>query len=178
MGPADAIYATFADSFVPEADWVALKETLAATGDVASISTISQTPPEGTLPANRSEIDGAFERETVADIAGHLADAGTPFAAKALERLQKGSPLAMACGLRTIRAARDIGLLDTFKLEYRFTHRAQQSSDFLEGIRAQVIDRDFAPRWRHNDFDVPTEEIDAMLAPLGVADWSFEGEDT
>jgi len=52
------------------------------------------------------------------------------------------------------------------ELEYRFTHRAQAQGDFLEGIRAAIIDRDRTPRWRYPE-GAPEAEIAAMLAPLG-----------
>ncbi|MEF9605387.1 enoyl-CoA hydratase/isomerase family protein, partial [Paracoccus sp. PXZ] len=38
MGPGDAIFAGFADAYIPEAEWPALIERLAETGDVAAIA--------------------------------------------------------------------------------------------------------------------------------------------
>jgi len=52
-------------------------------------------------------------------------------------------------------------------MEYRFTHRWLASTDFVEGVRAAVIDKDHAPRWRHDDVAaVPPALIVDLLAPL------------
>ena len=49
MGPDDAIYAGFADSYAPWDRWEALKAALAETGDVGVIADFTETPPEGDL---------------------------------------------------------------------------------------------------------------------------------
>jgi hypothetical protein len=59
--------------------------------------------------------------------------------------------------------------------EYRFTHRAMEQGDFLEGIRAAIIDKDRNPRWRHGSVAAVTKaEVAAMLAPLGAEEWTIE----
>ena len=58
-------------------------------------------------------------------------------------------------------------LHDALDLEYRFTHRAMQHGDFLEGIRAAIIDKDRTPRWQHGLDSVPAPDLNRMIAPLG-----------
>ena len=48
-----------------------------------------------------------------------------------------------------------------------------ESGDFLEGIRAQIIDRDRQPRWRHALDTLPEDAADTMLAPLGDQELTF-----
>ena len=51
--------------------------------------------------------------------------------------------------------------------EYRVSHRIASEGDFLEGVRAQIIDKDRDPHWRLALDEVTPETVAAMLAPLG-----------
>jgi hypothetical protein len=52
-------------------------------------------------------------------------------------------------------------------MEYRFTHRSAEEGDFIEGIRALVIDKDKSPKWQHGLTDPLLSAASAMLRPLG-----------
>jgi 3-hydroxyisobutyrate dehydrogenase len=52
-------------------------------------------------------------------------------------------------------------------LEYRFTSRSMEHGDFIEGIRAAIIDKDRKPKWQFCDGAVPTAALSKMLKPLG-----------
>jgi enoyl-CoA hydratase len=57
------------------------------------------------------------------------------------------------------------------RLEYRLSQRFCAAHDFREGVRAVVIDKDNAPRWRPDRLDAVTHaEIDAYFAPLPQGD--------
>ncbi|SMX30892.1 enoyl-CoA hydratase/isomerase family protein [Octadecabacter ascidiaceicola] len=174
MGPADAITATFADYFVPEAEWGDLKTKMIDDADLSAIEVATKSAPEGTLVQNAAAIDDLFAGQTISEIAANLANSDTEFAAAAAKKLSKGAPLSLACALVTIRQARQGDLKAALQMEYRFSYRAQEQGDFLEGIRAQIIDRDFKPKWQHADFDVPPKDIDTMLAGLGPFEWTEE----
>ncbi|MCG3267106.1 enoyl-CoA hydratase/isomerase family protein [Yoonia sp. I 8.24] len=178
MGPFDAIFAGFADYFVSQDDWVDLIDDLAKTGSIAKITKMAQPVQKGDLESQQSEIDALFGGATLSEIGVNLAESHSQFAEETSKRLAKGSPLAMACGLELIRAARSGDLSDALEREYRFSYRAQKQGDFLEGIRAQIIDRDFAPKWHHSGFDVPRADIDQMIESLGANDWTETGEPT
>ncbi|ARE42049.1 3-hydroxyisobutyryl-CoA hydrolase [Rhodovulum sp. P5] len=169
MGPADAIYAGFADHFIPEADWPDLTAELIATGDIGAVENAGQTPDRGALPGLQAAVDAAFAGETLRDVVAALRADSSDFAADTLKRLTRGSPLAIACAIEMQnRMGPGTTIREALALEYRFTHRAPEHSDFLEGIRAAIIDKDKSPRWRHTDLGaVPDEDIAAMLAPLG-----------
>ncbi|HCP80561.1 MAG TPA: enoyl-CoA hydratase [Octadecabacter sp.] len=172
MGPADAITATFADHFVPEAQWDDLKAKLIGDADITAIDAATQPAPEGTLVQNAAIIDDLFSGDTISEIAAKLAKDETEFAAAAAKKLSKAAPLSLACALVTIRQARMSDMKAALQMEYRFSHRAQEQGDFLEGIRAQIIDRDFKPEWQHTNFDVPPQDIEKMLADLGPLEWT------
>ena len=175
LGPADAMFAGFADFFVPESDWNALKTILIETGDAGQIASFAHEPPEGRLDALRPEIDAHFAAPSLAAIARSLAASGTEFAAEALKMLTRAAPLSAACTIEIIRRLRpDATMRRALDLEYRFTSRAMEHADFLEGIRARIIDKDRNPRWRHAGPDAVTkQDVEGMLAPLGDDALSF-----
>lgn len=164
MGPGDAIFAGFADSFVPEADWPALRDRLAETGDVNLI--LPHPAPEAPL---RDRAVSGFGETSVAAIIAALETAGDEAVLKVLRR---NSPLSMAATLALVRAARgDRDIRDSLSRELRFTARATADSDFIEGVRAQLIDKDRNPRWSAH---ASAAHVAAMLAPLGAEELNWE----
>jgi enoyl-CoA hydratase len=172
MGPGDAILTGFADSFIPEAEWPALKDRLAESGDAGLIR--PYPAPEAPL---RDRDLSAFAASTVEGIIAALENSGDEVTLKALRR---NSPLSMAATLELVRAARgDRDMRDSLSRELRFTARATEQSDFIEGVRAQLIDRR-NPQW---SADAGPAHIAAMLAPLGQdgpsqeLNWELNWED-
>ncbi len=171
MGPADALHAGFADHYIPRAHWPGLIDTLCETGDAAHVARLAAEPgAPGPAEAARAEIDAAFAGETLGDILAALAASPSDLARSAEKAMRRNSPLSMACTLRLIRAARaEPGLAAALTREFRFTWRSAEMGDFVEGIRAAIIDKDRNPKWRHAGPEAVTgAEIDAMLAPLGA----------
>lgn len=175
MGPGDALHAGFADLFLPESDWDSTKAALVASGDATALT--GRTPPTATLTETTPLIDAAFGQDSVSAIAAQLATDPSPFAQKALAALHRNSPLAMACTLEMLRRlGHGSTLRQALKQEFRGTWRSLEQGDFLEGIRAAIIDKDKSPRWRHDGPDAVTQaEIDTILAPLGADELTFEG---
>ncbi len=170
MGAADAIYVGFADHFVPEARWPALTTVLEQTGDAAEVAEFVETTPAGKLAHQQSEIDALFAGENLAAIEKALMAAETEFATAALKSLRRNSPLSTAVAIEMIRRLRDkADIHDALDMEYRYTYRSMEHGDFLEGIRAAIIDKDRNPKWRHASIhDVPDQDVARMLAPLGA----------
>ncbi|GIT92413.1 enoyl-CoA hydratase [Jannaschia pagri] len=167
MGPGDAIYAGFADLYIP-GNWDDLKSELCATGDVTLADAAGIRPPEAPLRDWQGEIDLTWGGETLGDVARALADATGPAAEAARSAIDRNAPLSMACAVEMLhRLGDDPTIEQALGMEYRFTHRALEHSDFVEGIRAQIIDKDRSPRWRHGSaMDVPAVEVSSMLRPL------------
>ncbi|MCL4188524.1 MAG: enoyl-CoA hydratase/isomerase family protein [Rhodobacteraceae bacterium] len=165
MGPALAIAAGFGDRFVPEAEWERLKARLAADGDAGCIAEAPAPPPDA--PPEPGWTAGAFAGAGIAAIRAALSAEAAPAAAAAAAALDAASPLALEVTLRLVRAAREApGLQPALTREYRATCHALEHGDFLEGVRAQVIDKDRRPRWRHaGPAAVPEGEVAAALSP-------------
>jgi enoyl-CoA hydratase/carnithine racemase len=178
MGPCDAILAGFADHFIPEDEWPALIANLEATGDTVALTRAATGAPDGKLPALMDAINSHFAAGDLDAITASLTADDSAFATATLASLAGKSPLAMAATLAILQKLRATkgDLRAALKLEYHFTFRAQEQADFLEGIRALIIDKDKSPRWRHPGLSVPKADIDALLAPLGPDGLTFEEE--
>ena len=170
MGPGDAIHAGFADYYVPEAAWADLKAALCETGDWEAVDRAALPAPESPLAADQREIDWLFSGETLRDILNLLRRSESPVAARALDAMAKNSPLSMAAAVELILRSRGRDTIEgALELEYRFSARAREKGDFLEGIRAAIIDKDRTPRWRHDAMDgAGVMEVAGMLLPLGA----------
>lgn len=178
LGAADAILAGFADSYIPEADWPALIAALCETGDADAVTRAARPAPQGTLAPQMAQIDRHFAHASLNDILASLRADDSDFAAATLKSLSRNSPLSMACTVEMVHRLRGTkGIRPALDMEYRYTWRAMEQADFLEGIRAAIIDKDRIPRWRHDLDGVTQDDVDAMLAPLGADALTFEEED-
>lgn len=175
MGPADAIYAGFADSYVPAARLDELKAQLEESGDVSVISGFSTAPPEaGELDYFRLPLDDVFSAATAVELEAQLERAAgpdLPWSAKTLEALRRGCPLSVAATMVMVREARAMTLEDALEQEYRFVSRVMEEGEFLEGVRAMIIDKDRAPKWAKPALsDVTASDVERMLRPAEGGD--------
>lgn len=176
MGPADAILAGFADLYIPEDRWEALKTRLVESGDASVILAATSEPPTGRLVALRPEIDTLFAGRTASEIRKTLRSANSPFASETLTAFDRAAPLSAAVCVEMLHRLRKTpDMQRALELEYRFTYRAMAHADFIEGIRAAIIDKDRKPRWRHTNAErVGETEVAQMLAPLGMRTLRFD----
>jgi enoyl-CoA hydratase len=157
----DAIHAGFADVYVHRARLDSLKTALVSTGDVSAVDHFRAPPPPSSLAARQQIIDATFSASTLSEIIDRLRADASNFANGSIDAISKGSPLSALMILSTIRDATSIEI--ALRNEYRFVSRVLEHGDFLEGIRAIVIDKDRKPVWRHKDIaSVPAELVATM----------------
>ena len=168
MGPGDALHCGFADHFIPRANWPGLISTLCETGTTDAIS--GSTAPDSPLAQAQPLIDRSFSGERFPDIMRAISTTPPDSLQKALDKIARNAPLAMCVTVEFIQQVRmRPTIAHALDLEYRYTSRALAQGDFLEGIRAALIDRDKSPRWKHAGWDsVPDCDILAMTLPLGT----------
>ncbi len=132
--------------------------------------------PAETLRPHMSEISRHFSLPTMVEIEASLraqakADAqdGSEWAQGVLQQMAGHSPLMMCVTLEQIRRARSMTLAQVFRMERDivrncFALRKGRDSETVEGVRALVIDKDHAPRWRHAALvEVAPAEVDAFF---------------
>jgi enoyl-CoA hydratase len=171
MDAGDAIYAGFADHFIPQDGWDALKETLISTGDTAAVDAAAKSAPAARLAGWQSEIDSCFGGDTLGDIFRAMATAPDgPAIAHARKLMDRNAPLGMAVAVKIIKDnRRDPRIEHALDQEFRYTYRCLTQGDFIEGIRAAIIDRDRAPKWQHSSWEtVPPADVAYMTSDLGT----------
>jgi enoyl-CoA hydratase len=175
VGYEDAIYCGFADSFVPKDNLGALLDKLTQSGDTADLSSLSKMTEAGSLSKMRSEIDAIFSLATMGEILSALEKSDAEWASKALYKINSASPISICVTLQTIRAVRaNPGIQNALRQELRFVSRAMEHGDFIEGVRALIIDKDKQPKWRFPTIaDVPEDVVELFLSPPENGDIEF-----
>lgn len=172
MGPGDAVHAGFADHVIPRADWPALIAGLCETGEVGDLAQAAPPAPPSPMAQAAQGIDAVFGGPDLPAICAALADSTAPWAKAAQDSIRANSPLSMAATLALLDALPgDADLPEALIREFRVTYRAASPglTDFQEGVRAQLIDKDRQPKWRDaGPADVDPAEVQALLATLGA----------
>lgn len=177
MGPGDALLCGFADHFVPSARVPGLLDALArelASGSAdpaatagAVVAAHAGQAPEAPLAAKRAWIDACYAADTVEEIIERLLDSGVAEAKEAAGQLLGNSPTAVKVALTALRRARTLPSLEAvLDQEYRISCAALDGHDLVEGIRAQVIDKDRDPHWSPGSLAEVTEaDVERFFAP-------------
>lgn len=167
MNASDAIYAGFADFYCASERLSELHEALINTGSVEVIADFTSQPEPSGLEQNRAQIDAIFGADSLAEIIERLGDDGSEFCADTMKKMAHGAPHSLLMTLSLVRSARQTGSLShALVKEFRGTSTALLKGEFLEGVRAAVIDKDRKPQWAYRRIsEVPNELVEALLLP-------------
>ena len=169
LSAGDAIACGFADHFVPSEQIAAFVDALTSTSVEAAVAAFTAPAPASDLLAQQGWIDAAYSADSVPEIVSRLQRSGVPEAAKAAEQILSKSPTACAVTLASLRRARAAGSLeDVLNDEFRVSVACLNSPDLVEGIRAQVVDKDRNPHWSPATLDeVTDDDVAQFFTPLG-----------
>ena len=122
------------------------------------------------LEALRPAIDFHFGQSSVAKILASLQGedrAGyREWAAKTLETLSKRSPTMLEVTLEQLRRGATLSLAECFRMELNLIHGCFEQGDFIEGIRALLVEKDNRPRWRPGRLEeVERPAVEAFFNP-------------
>lgn len=172
---ADAYWLGLATHCIGAAEFPGIIDKLADAEPIDLVLDGLHTSQEtGPVQAEQTRIEDLFGGDTLSQILAALekaANAGEEFARETLADLRKRSPLALAITDRHIRSARNLDLRETLIQDYRLACRCLKKSDFMEGVRALLIDKDNRPNWQHARVeDLTDDEISAYFEPFGAGD--------
>ncbi len=147
LGAADAIYSGLADVY-------------------AGVAPL----PASDLAELRPAIDSHFGRSSVAEILASLKGEDRPgyreWAATTLEALSRRSPTMLAVTLEQLHRGATLSLAECFRMELNLIHGCFEQGDFIEGIRALIVEKDNQPRWRPGRLeDVERPAVEAFFTP-------------
>lgn len=179
IGAADAIYCGLADVHIAAAKLAELPGLLAdcrTTAEVrARLDELSTPSVPGKMAAARQWIDDCYGLESVEAILARLQRSKHDAARTAFETLIKMSPTALKITLRNIRAALSFANVeDSFRQDYRISLACIAAHDFIEGIRAAIVDKDRLPVWQPNRLeDVTPAIVERHFKPVGDLELTF-----
>lgn len=122
---------------------------ISSDGDVDKIiAHFAEDPGSAPLDEYRDLIDAAFSENTVEDIFDHLGDIDHDWAGETLAVLRKLSPISLKVIVEQLSRGVRLEFDDCMIMEYRIASAiCSYESDFYEGVRAVLIDKDHSPNW-------------------------------
>jgi enoyl-CoA hydratase/carnithine racemase len=182
---ADALYAGLADAYLPRAGVDALDLELntlawpdARSEDGAAIAALIQRLAGHGLPVPplaqfRPAIDEHFAAPSVPLLLRSLEAESRPqfleWARTTVDLINTRSPTMLAVTLEQLRRGKSMSLAQCLRMELGMVRQSFIQGDFMEGVRAMIIDKDNAPVWRVQHIDEVTE---AEVAEIFTDPWA------
>jgi enoyl-CoA hydratase len=163
---AECHYLGLATHFLPHSALEELVERIVKMperiGGVLGAAAVSA--PNAKIAGNLASITRNFASDELEEIEAALEDDGNDWATAELATIRTKSPLSCKVSLRLLaEGATRRSFAEEMAAEYALAGRVVRTHDFLEGVRALLIDKDNRPRW---DPPKAEEVTDAMLDEL------------
>jgi enoyl-CoA hydratase len=164
---ADTVFLGVHTHYLPTDALEAFRAILAADpahpADVAD--GLEADPGPAPVEPHLEAIDRLFRFDTVEEITDALAADGSDWATAQLATLRSKSPQALKVTLRHLRAGYG-SFEEALAAEHRLSSRIVRTSDFQEGVRAVIVDKDNQPRWSPAAPEAVSDAgLDALFAP-------------
>jgi enoyl-CoA hydratase len=167
---ADCLLLGVATDYLDGATLEALKAAILA--DPAAIDTLlteAETDAgEPPLARHQDAIDACFAAPSVEAILQALRENGSDWAIAQHDALLTKSPQTLKVAFRQLRLGRSLTrFADNMAMEYRIGARVVMRPDFIEGVRAVIVDKDNRPTWTPPVLEAVSEHLlDEIFAPL------------
>ena len=140
------------------------------TGGDALLMNLADESADGPLPAPLFDsasawIEECYVSDQPADIIAALENHPDENARKAAAEMRLRSPLSVHVALRALNRAKTLNLGAIFDQDLRLAERLLPKGDFVEGVRALLVDKDNQPQWLYPSIEeVPLEVVDEIFA--------------
>ena len=140
------------------------------------LSRLSHTVPAGSFEEHTKTLATCFAHARAEDLVSALEADGGAWANSHLKTLATKSPETIKVALRQVReGAKHQTFEDNMRMEYRIGYRKVQTPDFIEGVRAVIIDKDHAPAWSPASLEAVTDDyVASFFEPLGENELTFD----
>lgn len=134
----------------------------------AVLDELSVSAPEARILTYRGDIDRLFASDRLEEIYAALEADGGEWASATLATLHTKSPQTMKVSLKLLLDGKAMPTFeDEMRQEFAVASKVVQRHDFIEGVRAVIIDKDHTPRWNPATPEgVSDHLIDQIFAPL------------
>ncbi|SIE86254.1 enoyl-CoA hydratase/isomerase family protein [Mycobacteroides abscessus] len=165
---ADAIALGVADHYVPHDRLEKFTKAIIDSDIATALAVHGTNAPSSDLLAQRNWIDECYGGESVADIVAALQARGDERARAAADQILTRSPIALSVTLAAVRRARELPSLEAvLTQEYRVSSQSVRSHDLVEGIRAQLVDKDRNPQWVPKTLaEVTKADVEEFFQPV------------
>ena len=173
----DAVALGLAEAHVSRASIPDFVAALEAGDDVeAAVARFQSDAAPGPIVQNRAVIDAAFSAGSLSEIFARLAADGSDFAQEAAKAMNQKAPLSLGVALRQMQVGAGLSFEEAMRTEFRIVSRICRGTNFYEGVRATIIDKDQKPAWKPARIeDVTSADVDAIFAPLGAEELDLAG---
>ena len=129
---------------------------------------LSVTAPPADITPHIDKINRLFASESYEEILAALEADGGEWATKQRDTLGTKSPQTCKVALRQLKEGGEMhDFAAQMSQEYAIGSRVVQMHDFIEGVRALIVDKDNSPKWDPATPETVTDDwIDAIFAPL------------
>lgn len=172
VGAAEAIDLGFADYYVTDDQLDDVVEALASTGDAEEIKKFASDLGES-FAGDRAEMVDVYSADSVEETLNRLHELAEKeseehWAAKAAKKIRNHPPLSLKVTELLLERASVGTLAEALTTEYWMSLNMRTDGDFLEGVRAQIIEKDRNPKWSHSSLeDVDANTVVAILDRRG-----------
>ncbi|MBK0419040.1 enoyl-CoA hydratase/isomerase family protein [Leucobacter sp. CSA1] len=173
ISPGDAMHGGLGTHYVAELDAQELFDALVHGGEetVAEVvDRFTRPAPPSEVARHRGRIDEVFSAHSVAELFGRLEVDGSEWSEQVRATLRSMSPQSLEVTHALLRWARKESLQSCLRAELALAGQITRTDDFIEGVRAMLVDKDKNPQWGRARFRGLDHAGNALWEPGALVD--------